>query len=77
MCKVTLDLVSPGGVPVTPPPTVLASTLQAPGDILVTFLDLLQEAIDGPLKDVLESNPDGTRKKKDLEDIVTEGELCR
>jgi hypothetical protein len=57
---------------------VLASSLQAPGDILVTFLDLLQRAIDGPLGDVLETNPDGSKKKKsDDEGIVTEGELCR
>lgn len=67
-----------GGVPVNPPPTVLASSLQAPGDILQTFSDLLQRAIDGPLKDVLETNPDGSKKKKlDDEGIVTEGELCR
>jgi hypothetical protein len=71
-------LYTAGGLPVPPPPTVLASSLQAPGDILVTFLDLLQRAIDGPLGDVLETNPDGSKKKKsDDEGIVTEGELCR
>ncbi len=70
-------LYTAGGLPVPPPPAILASALQPPGDILLTFLDLLDDVINGPLGDALETNPDGSRKKRDLEGIVTEGEICR
>lgn len=70
-------LYTAGGVPVAPPPTVLASSLQAPGDIVVTFRELLEQAIYGTTGDDLETNPDGSKKKKDDENIVTEEELCR
>lgn len=67
-----------GGVSVAPPPTVQASALQPPGDIIVTFLELLQQAIDGPRGDALQTNPDGSKKRKDEDEgIVTEEELCR
>ncbi len=71
-------LYTAGGVPITPPPTVLASSLQPPGDIVVTFLELLQEAVDGPIGEDLQTNPDGSKKKRDEDEgIVTEEELCR
>ncbi|HQZ06315.1 MAG TPA: YDG domain-containing protein, partial [Burkholderiaceae bacterium] len=68
---------SVGGVSVAPPPTVLASSLQAPGDLLVTFLDLFQQAIDGQLGDLLELDADGNLKRKVVDGLVTEEEVCR
>jgi len=68
---------SVGGVTVTPPPTVLASSLQAPGDILVTFLDLFQQAINGDLGDLLELDADGNLRRKFVDGLVSEEELCR
>ncbi len=70
-------LYTAGGLPVTPPPAILASALQPPGDILLTFLDLLDDVINGPRGDSLETNPDGSKKKKELQAIVSEGEVCR
>jgi filamentous hemagglutinin family protein len=66
-----------GGVAVAPPPTVLSSSLQAPGDILVTFLDLFQQAVDGQLGDLLELDADGNLRRKFLDDLVSEEEVCR
>lgn len=66
-----------GGRPVTPPPTGLASDMQATGDILVTFLDLLQDVINSTQDDGLELNPDGSKKKKSQDGVVAEEELCR
>jgi hypothetical protein len=65
------------GVPVAPPPTVLSSSLQAPGDILVTFLDLFQQAIDGQLGDLLELDAGGNLQRKLLDGLVSEEEICR
>jgi filamentous hemagglutinin family protein len=70
-------LYTAGGVPVTPPPSALASTLQAPGDIIVTFLDLFRQAVNTTRGELLETNADGSKKDKDLEGVVTEGEVCR
>ena len=73
-----------GGTSVDPPPSSLgASTpiLQETAkqvDVLVTFLDLFEKAVDeqqGAADE--ETNADGTRKKKDTEAIVTEGEVCK
>ncbi len=68
---------SVGGVPVAPPPTVLASSLQASGSILVTFLDLFQQAIDGDLGTLLELDADGKLRRKNVDGLVSEEEVCR
>ena len=65
------------GLTVTPPPTVLASSLQAPGDLLVTFLDLFQRAITGELGGLLELDADGNLRRKNVDGLVSEEELCR
>jgi hypothetical protein len=70
-------LYTAGGIPVAPPPAVLSSTLQAPGDIIVTFLDQFQQTVNGRFGDLLETNPDGSKKRKELDGIVAEGDICR
>jgi hypothetical protein len=67
------------GVPVAPPPTTLVPDVLPVADTLVTFLDLFEAAVEEQLQEeFLETNPDGSKKKKKNEDtIVTEGEICR
>jgi len=69
---------SAGGVGVTAPPTELFSgTPAAQTDVLVTFLDLFEAAVQKQQAGALDTNPDGSKKKKSDDAIVTEGEICR
>jgi filamentous hemagglutinin family protein len=67
-----------GGVPVAPPPTMLASTLQTPGDnLLTTFLDLFQQTINGDQATLLELDANGNLRRRIVDGLVSEEELCR
>ena len=68
---------SVAGISVAPPPSMLASALQAPGDLLVTFLDLFQQAISGDLGGLLELDDDGNLRRRIVDGLVSEEELCR
>ena len=73
---------SAGGASIDPPPTrlgaseVIVQETAKQVDVIVTFLDQFQKAVDQQRAGGDETNPDGS-KKKDLEAIVTEGEVCK
>ena len=71
---------SSGGVAVAPPPTDLASGGGPASQIntFVTFLDLFEKALDAQ-RAVTGSdfNADGSKKKRESGEIVTEGDVCR
>ncbi len=65
-----------GGVVVPPPPTGLLSTAVQP-DVLVNFLEQFEAAVAEQQAESFETNPDGSRKRKAVDALVTEGEICR
>lgn len=69
-----------GGVSVSPPPTsleVLLDPAVAPGDTLTTFAALLEAAVNAQDEASQGTNPDGSKKKKSNDTIMTEGDVCR
>ena len=65
-----------GGVVVAPPPAEMLTTA-VQTDVLVTFLELFEAAVAEQQGESFETNPDGSRKRKAVDALVTEGEICR
>ena len=71
------------GVVVPPPPGSLGASepikeeIAKQVDLVVTFLDLFEKAVDAQQTDSADFKPDGSKKKKEETAIVTEGEVCR
>ncbi|MCY7305305.1 MAG: hypothetical protein LH632_03990, partial [Rhodoferax sp.] len=67
------------GITVSPPPAEVGGGLAATSgiDVLVTFLDKFQAAVQEQQAGASDTNAVGSKKKKSDDTIVTEGEVCR
>jgi len=68
-----------GGAVISAPPTAQAITPEssAAGNIIVTFLDLFQKELNKQADRAVETNPDGTMRRRFGSSLVTEEEICR
>lgn len=68
---------SSGGTTVTAPVPATAKSASA-GDVIVTFLDLFDKAVENQKEEIFITRSDGTTRRRNTSDAITsEGEICR
>jgi len=68
---------SSGSAPVSPPIPPTSKSASA-GDVIVTFLNLFEKAVENQKDEIFITRSDGTTRRKTTADAITsEGEICR